>query len=68
MMPNVIGWDEAQAEALLKASGYSVNRIEYLSKRGVTDADSTRVIRQRELSEQCVQITVSHFKVGINWV
>ncbi len=69
MMPNVIGWDEAQAAAFLEDKGYAVSRVLYVSKRGIEDADSTRVIRQRHISENVVEITVSHFKtrVGNNW-
>jgi hypothetical protein len=69
MMPNVIGWDEAQATAMLTDQGYLVKRALYVSRRGIDGADSTRVIRQRELGEQRIEITVSHFKTQVdnNW-
>lgn len=69
MTPNVIGWDEAQAAAWLESNGYAVSRITYVSRRGIENADSTRVIRQRNVSESVIEITVSHFKtqVGNNW-
>lgn len=69
MTPCVIGWDETQAAAYLECQGYTVSRVVYVSKRGIPDADSTRVIRQRDLEGQCVEMTVSHFKtqVGNNW-
>ena len=69
MTPNVIGWDEAQAAAFLEEKGFTVSRILYESKRGIAEADSTRVIRQRLRGASVVEITVSHFKtqVGNNW-
>ena len=69
MTPNVIGWDEAQAVVCLESSGCAVSRVVYVSRRGIEGADTTRVIRQRALSENVVEITVSHFKtqVGNNW-
>ncbi len=69
MTPCVIGWQEAQAAAYLEEKGFTVVRALYVSRRGIADADSTRVIRQRDLGGQSVEITVSHFKtqVGNNW-
>lgn len=69
MTPTVIGMEEARATALLENEGFCVSRQEYVSKRGIPGADSTRVIRQREIDGHSVEITVSHFKtqVDINW-
>ncbi len=69
MMPNVIGWEEEQAAALLADRGYTVSRVLYVSRRGVEDADTTRVIRQRELDGNVAELTVSHFKTRVesNW-
>ena len=69
MTPNVIGWDEAQAAACLEGSGCTVSRVVYVSRRGIEDADATRVIRQRDLGGNVVEITVSHFKTQVenNW-
>ena len=62
MIPCVIGYEEHAAAALLKSMGFLVSRVEYVSKRGVEDADSTRVIRQREIGNNSIEITVSYFK------
>lgn len=69
MTPSVIGWEETQATKRLAAEGLRVSRIEYVSKRGVEQADSTRVIRQRERDDGVVELTVSHFKTKVddNW-
>ena len=69
MTPNVIGWDEAQAVACLESGGCAVSRVVYVSRRGIQDADTTRVIRQRDLGGNVVEITVSHFKTQVenNW-
>jgi len=66
MMPFVIGMDVSKAKELLSASGFSVSCLEYVSRRGIEDADTTRVIRQRELGDQCAEITVSHFKTQVS--
>jgi len=66
MMPNVVGMAQAQAQALLEAEGYSVSCIEYVSLRGIENADTTRVIRQRRLDDHSVELTVSHFKTQVS--
>ena len=66
MMPCVIGMDADEAKVMLCANGFSVSCVEYVSRRGIEDADSTRVIRQRELGDQCAEITVSHFKTQVS--
>jgi beta-lactam-binding protein with PASTA domain len=66
MMPNVVGLEETQAKAILEAEGFTVNSIEYVSRRGIENADSTRVIRQRELGENSAELTVSHFKTQVS--
>ncbi len=65
MMPGVIGWDETQATKHLEDQGFTVGRVEYVSRRGIENADSTRVIRQRDLGGHAVEITVSHFKTQV---
>lgn len=62
MTPNVIGLVADEAEQKLKSAGFDVQRITYVSRRGVPDADSTRVIRQRALGNNSIKLTVSHFK------
>ncbi len=62
MMPEVIGYEADTAEQILKSAGYNVLRIEYISKRGVEHADSSRVIRQRDIGNNSIEIAVSHFK------
>lgn len=66
MTPSVIGWEETQAAERLAAEGLVVSRVEYVSKRGVDRADSTRVIRQRERDDGVVELTVSHFKTKVD--
>ncbi|MDD5017234.1 MAG: hypothetical protein PHO15_03930 [Eubacteriales bacterium] len=62
MIPCVIGYEEHAAAELLSSMGFCVSRIEYISKRGVEDADSARVIRQRVIGNNSIEITVSYFK------
>lgn len=62
MIPCVIGMDAIAAQAELEASGFSVQRVEYVSRRGIPDADASRVIRQRMIGNNSMEITVSHFK------
>jgi len=62
MIPCVIGRDAAEARALLERDGATVRLLAYVSKRGVEGADATRVIRQRTMGNNIIEITVSHFK------
>lgn len=65
MMPCVIGLEESEAQKILADAGYNVHCISYVSRRGVADADSTRVIRVRSLGNNNIEITVSHFKTHV---
>ncbi len=62
MTPCVIGLVADEAKALLEALGYDVQSVTYQSRRGVEEADSARVIRQRCVGNNSIEITVSHFK------
>ncbi len=62
MIPCVIGLREEEAKSLLEKCGFDVERSEYRSRRGVDGADSTRVIRQRSVGNNSIEITVSEFK------
>lgn len=64
-MPCLIGVKADLAEARLSALGYTVKRVVYLSRRGVPDADSTRVIRARRFGKNSIELTVSHFKTQV---
>ena len=64
-MTNVIGLNVEQAEQRLRSLGFDVLIKEYVSKRGVEDADSTRVVRQKKIGENEVELTVSHFKTHL---
>lgn len=66
MMPNVVGIDAAKAETLLTEQGFRVSVVTYVSRRGIENADSTRVIRVRELGNNHIEITVSHFKTQVS--
>lgn len=59
---SVLGLEADAAEQILKAQGFCVTIIEYVSKRGIEHADSARVIRQRGIGNNSMEITVSHFK------
>ncbi|MGI5849961.1 MAG: PASTA domain-containing protein [Christensenellales bacterium] len=65
MTPCVIGYEEDEAVKRLEAMGFKVGRVTYLSRRGVEGADSARVIRQRTIGNNIIEITVSHFKTRI---
>lgn len=65
MIPSVIGLEAKEAKCKLTELGYDVHRVEYVSRRGIPDADSTRVIRQRKAGDNSIEITVSFFKTKI---
>jgi beta-lactam-binding protein with PASTA domain len=67
-MTGVIGLTIEQAEQRLKSLGFAVRINEYVSKRGIEDADSTRVVRQRKMGENEMELTVSHFKTHLERV
>jgi hypothetical protein len=60
--PCVVGLDADDAQQRLAALGYDVSRVVYRSRRGVDGADSCRVIRQRLISHNNIEITVSDFR------
>jgi hypothetical protein len=62
MIPCVIGFEPDTAMQMLVASGCDVQIVRYASRRGVEGADSERVIRQRCLGNNSIEITVSRFK------
>lgn len=62
MTPCVIGLQADEAKTLLEKLGYAVKSTEYKSRRGIDGADSTRVIRQRSMGNNSIEITVSEFK------
>ncbi len=61
----VIGLREEEAVCLLEAQGFSVSSCEYKSRRGVDEPDSVRVIRQRSVGNNSIEITVSAFKTQV---
>ena len=65
-MTNVVGLTAKRAEQRLEGLGFDVRIKEYVSKRGVEDADSTRVVRQKMIGENEVELTVSHFKTRLD--
>jgi hypothetical protein len=65
MTSNLIGLPADEAQRLLEAQGFTVTLLEYASPRGVEDADSSRVIRVRELGNNSVEITVARFKTRV---
>lgn len=65
MTSDLIGMDSEEAERLCKERGLTVCRVAYSSLRGMPDADSSRVIRVRELGNNSIEITVAHFKMRV---
>lgn len=65
MIPCVIGLEANVAQKMLADAGYNVHCTSYVSRRGVADADTTRVIRVRSLGDNNIEITVSHFKTQV---
>ncbi len=65
-MDNMIGLEVNEAKRRLESQGFEVRIIEYASRRGVDNADSSRVLRQREISDKIVELSVSHFKTQMN--
>jgi hypothetical protein len=63
MTPCVIGLETDVAREKLMALGYEVSCVVYRSRRGVDGADSSRVIRQRSMGHNNIEITVSDFKI-----
>ena len=61
-MENVIGIDVVEAKQKLEKNGFEVRIVEYVSKRSIEKADSSRVIRQKDLGDNIVELSVSHFK------
>mgnify|MGYP007061417149 CR=1 FL=1 len=51
-----------EAQQRLLALGFEVSCVVYRSRRGVDGADSSRVIRQRGVGHNKIEITVSDFR------
>lgn len=64
-MISVLGLNFREAQMRLVSLGYDVRKVVYVSKRGVENADSTRVIRSRQIGNNIIELTVSHFKTQI---
>mgnify|MGYP001185927983 CR=1 FL=1 len=62
MIPCVIGLSMEEAQRRLMALGFEVSCVVYRSRRGVEGADSSRVIRQRSVGHNKIEITVSDFR------
>jgi hypothetical protein len=62
MIPCVIGLSADEAQRRLMALGLEVSCVVYQSRRGVDGADSSRVIRQRGVGHNMIEITVSDFR------
>jgi len=62
MIPCVIGLSMEEAQRRLMELGFEVSCVVYRPRRGVEGADSSRVIRQRGVGHNKVEITVSDFK------
>jgi hypothetical protein len=62
MIPCVIGLSADDAQQRLMALGFEVSCVVYQSRRGVDGADSSRVIRQRGVGHNKIEIIVSYFR------
>jgi hypothetical protein len=65
-MDSVIGQQVSEAKQRLESLGFDVRIIEYVSRRGIENADSTRVLRQNDIGNNTIELAVSHFKTQMN--
>ena len=65
MTLQLIGMEADEAQRQAETQGYSVVRVEIAAPRSIEGADSTRVIRARELGNNSVEITVARFKTRV---
>ena len=65
-MESVIGQQVSEAKQRLESLGFNVRIIEYVSRRGIEHADSARVLRQNDIGNNTIELTVSHFKTQMN--
>ena len=65
-MDSVIGQQVSEAKQRLESFGFDVRIIEYVSRRGIENADSTRVLRQNDIGNNTIELAVSHFKTQMN--
>lgn len=56
LLPCVLGLDAKEAVRRLQSADALVSSIHYSSKKGVYDADAMRVIRQRVLREEPLEV------------
>ena len=61
-----IGLDPHEARLRLTGLGFDVLIKEYVSKRKVEGACSPRVIRQRTVGNNKIELTVSYFKTCVD--
>lgn len=59
----VLGLTKEEARKRLRAADALVTFIDYTSKKGVPNADSIRVIRQRTRDDGCIELVVSPCRV-----
>ena len=64
MTPDLLGMELLHAENLLAALNKSYRVVYYYAKKPLTDTDSVRVIRQRDMDGR-IELTVSAFKTKI---
>ena len=65
-MESVIGLDVSEAKQRLESLGFAVRIVEYVSRRGIENADSSRVLRQNDVGDNTIELVVSHFKTQMN--
>ncbi len=53
-MDSVIGLEISEAKQRLVGLGFDVHVLEYVSRRGIEQADSTRAIRQRDFGNNII--------------
>lgn len=61
----VIGFEEEYAKKILEARGIEVRTKQCAFRNGVEGADSARVIRQKLIGNNIMEITISRFKTKV---
>lgn len=65
-MTCVLGWELSRACAALEAEGFTVRCVSVSSRKGVKGNES-RVIRQRQIGTDAVELVCSVFKTDLEY-
>jgi hypothetical protein len=64
-LTDVLGFKLDVAVQTLEQAGYKVKCLPVYSRKGIANADEARVIRQRFISDNEIELTYSEFKTGV---